>query len=242
MRITTHGEHLIQITRYTAFNCFLVREDDGFTLVDTGLKGSARAIISAAAQHGAPIRRIALTHAHLDHVGSLDALRPLLPEAEVAISARDARFLRGDLRLDADEPQTPLRGSYLACETQPTRLLRPGDRVGSLEVLASPGHTPGHVAFFDHRDHTLIAGDAFSTKAGISTGGTFRLLFPFPALATWHRPTALRSAEALYALQPARLAVGHGAVLEEPLPAMQRAIAEARQHIKEERFAGQNAY
>lgn len=242
MRITTHGDYLIQLTRLTAFNAFLVREDDGFTLVDTGLQGSAQGIIRAAQAAGAPIRRILLTHAHVDHVGSLDALRALLPDAEVAISTRDARFMAGDLSLDANEPQTPLRGSFPLVATRPTRLLNAGDRVGSLDVIASPGHTPGHVAFFDHRDGTLIAGDAFSTKAGISTGGTLRLLFPFPALATWHKPTTIRSAEALIGLRPARLAVGHGAVLENPVSAMERAVAEAKRRVGIDAYAAQEAY
>lgn len=242
MKITTHGDYLIQLTRYTAMNCFLVREADGFTLVDTGMKGSEQAILKAAREYGAPIRRILLTHAHVDHVGSLDALHALLPDAEVMISARDARFLTGDLSLDADEPQTPLRGGYPVCTTMPTHLLKAGERIGSLEVIASPGHTPGHVAFFDHRDGTLIAGDAYSTKGGISTGGTFRLLFPLPAMATWNKPLGIRSAEVLRDLQPARLAVGHGRTLENPVPAMERAIAEAKRHLRSDSHAAQEAY
>jgi hypothetical protein len=47
-------------------------------------------------------------------------------------------------------------------------------------------------------------------------------------MATWDRPTALRTAEALRALDPARLAVGHGDVVESPVPAMDAAIARAR--------------
>jgi len=242
MRITTHGEYLVQLTRYTAFNCFLVRESDGFTLIDTGLKDSGQAIVQAARDLGAPIRRILLTHAHLDHVASLDELHGLLPDAEVAISARDARFLRGDNSLDAEEPQVPLRGGYVVCSTQPMRLLGAGDRIGSLEVIASPGHTPGHIAFFDHRDRTLIAGDAYSTKAGISTGGTLRVLFPFPAMATWHKPTSIHSAEVLCSLQPARLAVGHGRTLEQPAAAMEQAIAEAKRRVGREAHSVQKAY
>lgn len=242
MQITKHGDYLYQLTRYTAFNCYLVHADDGFTLVDTGLKGSAQGILRAARDLGAPIRRIVLTHAHVDHVGSLDALHALLPDAEVAISVREARFLRGDNSLDADEPQVPLRGGYQVCATQPTRLLKAGDRVGSLEVIASPGHTPGHVAYFDHRDGTVIVGDTFSTKAGIVTGGTLRLLFPFHALATWHKPTTIRSAEALCRLQPKRLAVGHGAVVENPVPAMEGAIAEAKRRVKNDDYAAQKTY
>ena len=49
--------------------------------------------------------------------------------------------------------------------------------------------------------------------------------FPFPGLATWDRPTALRTARALRALEPARLAPGHGRVVEDPLAAMDAAIA-----------------
>lgn len=213
-------------------NCYLVREEDGFTLVDTNLAGSAKAIIAAAREHGGPIVRIVLTHAHNDHVASLDALKQALPDVEVAIGARDARFLAGDMSLDAAEPQVKLRGGYQPCQTQPTRLLEPGDRVGSLEVVASPGHTPGHIALLDGRDRTVIAGDAFQTIGGLAVAGTMRWLFPFPALATWHRPTALHSARALQALEPACLAVGHGQVLAEPLTALDRAISEAEKALQ----------
>ena len=50
-------------------------------------------------------------------------------------------------------------------------------------------------------------------------------VFPLPALATWDRPTALESARALRELDPARLAPGHGKVVDSPGPAMDAAIA-----------------
>ncbi|MEP7290060.1 MAG: MBL fold metallo-hydrolase [Chloroflexota bacterium] len=231
MNTTSYSKYLFQLTRLVAFNCQLVREDDGFTLIDTDLAGSAESIIEAAQKLGTPIRRIALTHDHGDHVGSLDKLHSLLPDVEVVMSARDARFMAGDMSLDPDEPQFKLRGSYQVCTTKPDRLLKPGDRVGSLEVVASPGHTPGHISFLDHRDGTLIAGDAYTTQAGISTAGVFRLLFPFMAMAYWHRPTALATAKNLCDLAPKRLAVGHGKALDNPIADMKRAIAEAEQKI-----------
>jgi glyoxylase-like metal-dependent hydrolase (beta-lactamase superfamily II) len=224
MKSSTHGNNLIKLTRLGMVNCYLVREDDGFTLIDTGLPGSAAQILAAAQAHGAPIVRIILTHAHGDHVASLDALKQELPDVPVAISARDARFLAGDMSLDANEPQAKLRGGYQVCQTKPTRLLEPDDRIGSLEVIASPGHTPGHAAFLDVRDKTLIAGDAYQTQGGIAVSGVVRWLFPLPAFATWHKPTALESAKVLRALNPARLAIGHGKVLEDPLAAMDQAI------------------
>lgn len=234
MKTTRHGHFLVQLTRFPRVfpvNCYLVREEDGLTLIDAALPRSAPAILAAARELGAPIVRIALTHAHGDHVGSLDDLRSALPGAEVLLSARDARFLGGDMTLDSDEPQAKPRGQYVTKQTRPTRTLAPGDRVGSLEVVASPGHTPGHIAFLDTRDRTLIAGDAFQTRGGIAVAGTVRPLFPFPGLATWHKPTALRSASALRALGPSRLAVGHGQVLENPLPEMDRAIATAERAL-----------
>ena len=224
MRSTDYGKRLVQLTRYpTVFpvNAYLVREEDGFTLVDTGLSGSAGEFIAAARERGGEIRRIALTHAHGDHTGSLDAL----PEAEVLVPAREVSFLRGVLDLTPEEQRLgKLKGWWKTAKTQPSRELSPGDRVGSLEVVAAPGHTPGQVAFFDATDRTLIAGDAFQTRAGIAVSGVIRPLFPFPALATWSLPSALESARRLRALSSSRLAVGHGPVIEEPLQAMGRAI------------------
>jgi len=241
VRITQHSDNLVQLTHFPRVfpvNCYLVREDDGFTLVDAALPGSTPAILAAARKLGAPIVRIALTHAHFDHVGALDALHAALPAAEIIVPAREARFLAGDMRLDPDEPQAKLRGSWKVCTTRPTRLLAPGERVGSLEVVAAPGHTPGHVAFLDTRDGTLVAGDAFQTRAGVAVSGTLRPLFPFPALATWHKPTALESARALRALRPSRLAVGHGRLLQDPLAAMDRAIATAERRVSAEAAHG----
>jgi len=232
MKVTASSNNLFQLTRFVAFNCYLVREDDGFTLIDTNMSGQAQAIMQEASKLGLPIVRILLTHAHVDHVGSLDALHDALPNAQVAISERDARFLTGDKSLDPSEPQVPLRGGYPICRTVPTLLLHEGDRVGSLEVVATPGHTPGHIAFFDTRDRTVIAGDAFQTQGGVAVSGTFEWLFPLPALATWHKGLALESARKLLALQPSELAVGHGRVLSQPQAAMERAI-----HVMERTLA-----
>lgn len=224
MKITAFGNHLFQLSHLHFVNCYLVREDDGFTLIDTADSGQARAILQAAQQLGLPIVRILLTHAHIDHVGSLDALNEALPGVPVGIGERDARFLHGDMSLDASEPQVKLRGGYPVCKTQPTLLLHEGDRIGSLEVIATPGHTPGHVVFLDVRDRTLIAGDTFQTLGGVAVSGTVKWLFPLPAMATWYKPFCLESARKLLALQPAVLAIGHGRLLPHPQEAMKQAI------------------
>ncbi len=232
MKVTAASNNLFQLTRFVAFNCYLLREDDGFTLIDTNMSGQAQAIMQEASKLGLPIVRILLTHAHIDHVGSLDALHAALPDVQVAISERDVRFLSGNKSLDPSEPQVPLRGGYPVCTTKPSLLLHEGDRIGSLEVIATPGHTPGHIAFLDTRNRAVIGGDAFQTQGGVAVSGTFEWLFPLPALATWHKGLALESARKLLALQPSLLAVGHGRMLEDPQAAMERAI-----HVMERSLA-----
>jgi glyoxylase-like metal-dependent hydrolase (beta-lactamase superfamily II) len=220
--------NLTRVTRIGFVNAYLVGEEDGLTLVDTLVPRSAKPIVEAAAGLGAPIVRIVLTHAHGDHIGSLDEVAAQLGGGvEVLISARDARLMAGDKTLDPGEEKGKLRGGYPGAKTRPTRTIAPGERIGSLEVFAAPGHTPGQLALLDTRDRTLICADAYSTLGGVATSAKPNPRFPLPTLATWHRPTALETARALRGLEPARLAPGHGKVVDAPLPAMDAAIARA---------------
>jgi glyoxylase-like metal-dependent hydrolase (beta-lactamase superfamily II) len=216
-----------RISRQGWVNAYMVAEDDGLTLIDTLIPRSRGHIFRAAEGADGAIVRIALTHGHGDHVGSLDELAHRLPDVEVLISTRDARLLDKDKSLDPGEPQTKVRGGIPGTKTKPTRTFEPGERIGSLEVVAAPGHTPGHVAFLDVRDRTLYCGDAYSTLGGVATTAKVNWRFPPPGLVTWHRPTALQSARELRALDPARLAPGHGKVVESPAAAMDEAIAKA---------------
>jgi glyoxylase-like metal-dependent hydrolase (beta-lactamase superfamily II) len=221
--VVQETKNLFRLTRFGMVNCFLVREDDGLTLIDTGVAGSAAGIRRAAQQMGAPICRIVLTHAHIDHVGSLDALAREYPRIEFVVGQRESRLLRKDFSLDAGETGRRLLG-FPGVKLPPAIFLHDGDRIGSLQAISSPGHTPGHMAFLDIRDGSLIAGDAFTTTTGVLAAGTFKLLFPFPALFSWNREVAAESARKLRNFKPARLGVGHGKTIESPLAAMDRAI------------------
>lgn len=208
-------------------NAYLLREHDGLTLIDTTMAQGAKRILAAAEELEAPIRRILLTHAHGDHIGAVDRLKAALPEAEVIISARDARLMAKDMSLDPGEPQDKRRGDYRGAETRPTRTIQAGERIGSLLAVASPGHTPGHLAFLDERDGTLFCGDTYSTLGGVATSARRNPRFPLVIMGTWNRPMVLESARALRALDPARLAPGHGKIVEAPAAAMDAAIARA---------------
>jgi glyoxylase-like metal-dependent hydrolase (beta-lactamase superfamily II) len=227
MRARQITPHLIQLTRLRFVNAFLVREDDGFTLVDTTVARSGDALLAAAKEAGAPIRRIAITHGHGDHVGSLDELRQRLNGAvEVSMPAVDARIHAGE-----SVAEDKLPGSWPELETLPDVLLEPGDRVGSLEVIEATGHTPGHVAFLDTRDGTLLAGDVLTTLGGVAVSSHFTLPFPIASMATWDKELNLESARRLRALEPKLLATGHGPALREPEKATVRAIERAHRAL-----------
>jgi len=215
-------------------NCFLVLEEDGLTLVDTGLPTSAPAIVDAAAGIGQPLRRILLTHAHRDHAGGLDALLRASPHTALLLTRRAHEALRGRFPTRHETAAARLRRLlFTRSAATPTHYLKVGDEVGRLRLVDAPGHAPEHVAYYLEAERVLIAGDAFTTR-----GGRLRLVghpvAPRPLtdqasnittrLFTWHAPTAVRSAKHLHQLAPELLLVGHGPPLEDPLAALEEAL------------------
>jgi glyoxylase-like metal-dependent hydrolase (beta-lactamase superfamily II) len=236
-----------QLPRLGLFNAYLVQEQDGLTLIDTAMSAAPQILAAAKALNLGPIRRILLTHAHGDHIGSLDALcQPHASKAahiggavgsppEVAISKREARLMSKppDKSLEPDETQCKVKGSLPGAQTQPTHRVDDGELYGSLRCIATPGHTPGHFSFLDERDGTLYAGDALVTMGGsCHIAGWAPWFFPLPNFATWHRPTAKASIERLLTLplptSITRIAAGHGRLIEGGVNAIQQALSEAR--------------
>ncbi len=229
MKTTAISATSYQLTRFGLVNCYLVREPDGFTLIDTGVGGAGKQIVAIAATLGAPIRRIVLTHAHGDHVGSVDELAsklalsqattkqsdPARPGAlELAASGRSIPLLRKppDKTRFPGEPASKVKGSLPGIRTSVTDQLIEGQLYGSLRVIETPGHIPGHLSFIDERDGTLFAGDALITVGRLSVSGYAPWYFPLPNVATWDKPLALASADKLLNCHFERTASGHGPV------------------------------
>ena len=216
MKTTTVTANSYQLIRLGFVNCYLVLEADGLTLIDTGLPGSADDILAVARRLGAAIRRIVLTHAHIDHVGSVDALVERLGAANVELVA-NARSLPlpekpPNTSLLPNEPQGKIKGGVPGIKSSPTQLVEEGGLIGSLRAIETPGHIPGHLSFLDERDGTLYAGDALIALGHLTISGFAPWFFPLPNFATWDKATALASAKKLLDYPIERFACGHGAV------------------------------
>jgi glyoxylase-like metal-dependent hydrolase (beta-lactamase superfamily II) len=157
-------------------------------VVDTGTPGSEAAIAEGLAVVGLgwdAVAHLILTHRHQDHAGSTDAI---LAAAPLATGYAGAADLPG---ITASRPLSPVAD---------------GDRVFDLRVVATPGHTPGHIAVLDEVGRVLVAGDALVTQGGA--------VGPPPAQFTEDMDQAMASIATLATLGFDTLLVGHGAPIE----------------------------
>ena len=164
----------------------------GATLVDAGAPGQEEAIIAAMAEVGVGIgglRCIVLTHQDLDHVGSLAALARV-SGAQVLAHELEAPFIDGTQPPRFARPEVREQEPLLwpAVESfRPTSVnheLTDGERLdvaGGVRVVATPGHTPGHLCLYLERSRTLIAGDALIAHRGRVYGPSSRFSADLPA-------------------------------------------------------------
>lgn len=161
--------HIIPVTAF-AQNCSLIwcAATNQAAIVDPG--GDAEKIIRAVAEKGVQVSQILLTHGHLDHVGAAAELAAHYGVQIIGPHKRDAFWL------DALPVQSQMFGLAECAPVTPDRWLEEGDSVQvgniTLEILLCPGHTPGHIVFFDRAGRLLVSGDV------IFNGGVGRSDFP----------------------------------------------------------------
>lgn len=158
------GLHSIDDTGFV--NIYLLVEENGLTIIDTGMPGNAQKILKYAGTLGykdTDIKTIVLTHADLDHSGSAKQLKELTGAA-IAIGVSDAPRVEGKMELKAAKG---FSGGILRVMTkverfqpfEPDVFLREGDRAGSLSVVETPGHTDGSIALYSECSFIFV-GDA----------------------------------------------------------------------------------
>ena len=161
--------HIIPVTAF-AQNCSLIwcAETQEAAIVDPG--GDAEKIKQAVAEKGVNVKQILLTHGHLDHVGAAAELAAHYAVKIIGPQKLDAFWLEG---LPA---QSRMFGLAECAPLTPDRWLEEGEsvEVGNvrLDILHCPGHTPGHIVFFDAEGRLLVSGDV------IFKGGVGRSDFP----------------------------------------------------------------
>jgi glyoxylase-like metal-dependent hydrolase (beta-lactamase superfamily II) len=139
------GWHRVNLGMVSAY--VLVRDGEGF-VVDTGVAGKASDIEAALSEAGsswAEVGHVILTHKHPDHIGSAPDVVDKATRAMVYAGAEDIGAIKVSRRITA---------------------VADGDKVGGLTIVATPGHTPGHVSVLDPSSRVFVAGDAIVGQDG----------------------------------------------------------------------------
>jgi len=199
-------------------NCYLIVDPDGLTLIDTGLPGNANKILQYVEGLGhkpGDVKRILITHADGDHVGSLAAIKSATgarvyanaSEAEAIAAGQPSRGLK------ANNPLLKLLFAitgrlFKASPAQVDEFLAEGQvlpALGGLRVVETFGHTPGHISLFAPSSGILFVGDSLvSAKNGLrgSSGAN-----------TWDQDKANASVRKQAALGARIVCSGHGPVV-----------------------------
>lgn len=198
-------------------NVYLVVGDDGLTLIDASVTPSGPMImreLRGAGYGPRDLRRILITHAHPDHVGGLTHL-VAQTGAEVWASELEKPVIEGRMPIPMPDPATlkfigrMMRPSDTTLKAVTVdRVIQPGEQLDivapGFEVVATPGHAPGHIAFWHPTDRALFGGDVVFNLFG--------LRLP-PTGLTVDMAENRRSLSRLLALDPLVAGFGHGVPL-----------------------------
>ncbi|HJX24082.1 MAG TPA: MBL fold metallo-hydrolase [Candidatus Bathyarchaeia archaeon] len=193
-------------------NVFIVGDQDGLTIVDTGMPRNAEKILDYIRKMNhkpSDVSTIVLTHCHVDHVGSAHDLKELT-KAKVAVHEMDADFVAGKKVLPVHKGVAGLAvrafsGLMKPKPVQPDTALKENDRVGELVVVHTPGHTPGSISLLFPAKRALFVGDAIRVEDDKIAGPSEQYSFNIKL--------AMESVEKIAQLDFDVLLSGHGSPL-----------------------------
>jgi glyoxylase-like metal-dependent hydrolase (beta-lactamase superfamily II) len=198
-------------TGLTAGRVYLLQDPDSLTLIDAGLASApprVAAQLNAAGHALTDVKRILITHAHPDHVDGLPALKRMTG-AQVIASTQEKPVIEGEI--PAPRPRRGLirvPSAMVKESTQVDRAVEDGEVLdevlGGVRVILVPGHTPGHVAFWQPDRRVLFCGDVIINVTGLSLP---------PAPVTFDMIENRRSVQRLAALNASVVCFGHGPAL-----------------------------
>ena len=210
------GIHYIGGSKGGWVRAFLVEDGRDLTLIDTLYDEDPRVVMEEIRRLGrsaSDLKRIVLTHGHRAHLGGLAALKRSIG-ATVFSHEWEADIIAGNRKAQPVSivPRRPLRvyipfqlglalgfGAHPACPVDET--LKEEDEIGTLQVLHTPGHSPGHLSFYSPERSVLISGDAIATWPRFESGWP-----AFTLNSKQHRASIRR----LAALEATVVGVGHG--------------------------------
>ncbi|ANP76279.1 MBL fold metallo-hydrolase [Vibrio sp. 10N.222.51.C8] len=154
-----------QVVPVTSFsqNCSIVWCDETMEgiVVDPG--GDVQQLAAIIEELGVKVVNLVLTHGHLDHVGGTVPLAEILKVEIVGPHKADNFWLQGL------ENQSQMFGFPLCKAFEPNTWLEEGDKVtfGNqvIDVIHTPGHTPGHVVLFSEQARLAFVGDVLFNGA-----------------------------------------------------------------------------
>ena len=207
------------VVPHVVANPYVIVDEDGVTVIDTGLPRSEKRIlayIAGVGKQAQDIKRIIITHADLDHFGGLAALQAASGARTYASKIEADAIATGKSSRQIKPAGFSLRRMLFALVSpfvkatpfQIDELLLEGDKLpalGGLVVLETPGHTPGHISLFAPSAGVLFCGDSMVSDQNKLQGSR-------PGI-TWDESRARESERKQAALGAQIVCSGHGPVV-----------------------------